>query len=421
MDNHVEGVPLVNIPKTRTRWAEQQTERFLARPFISEFVFRSPQKLDGFRGIQKEVADLLVVHKGTGLLVSQKAQEDPDTRDDRRNEFWVLKNTRGALSQLIGALRSPGTPFWCDHPRRGRVDFPTGLPPIAHGVVIVETFRPVDLQAVAADLPLKYGDTPIAYLSINDFLNLTTNLRSIPELFAYLDARRELPDVALRRVGNEQVLLEYYLLHQRFTSCSGHEQAVQTLKERSDELEALLERLAEHHYYSSRLEHVADALAIRSSTCVEGISPELMAKFDPPETRQNYLRMQAILTDLSLRERAELGRQFHAVVLNIEDCSQGYAQASAHLDSKPDWVFVFGSSKGWDRSKLLSLVEPTMRAALAFYKKPHCMIVIDRDGAGYEVAVTRADAVFVASPADVWNGEKIFGRLRSTSRIAEGF
>jgi hypothetical protein len=91
------------------------------------------------------------------------------------------------------------------------------------------------------------------------------------------------------------------------------------------------------------------------------------------------------------------------------------------LDSKPDWVFVFGSSKGWERSQLLSSTEPTMRAALAFYKKPHCMIVIDRDGAGYEVAVTRADAVFVPSAADVQNGEKIFGRLRSTSKIAEGF
>lgn len=411
----------MNKPKTRTRWAEHQTELLLAKPFISEFVFRSPQRLDGFRGIQKEVADLLIVHQGTGLLVSQKAQEDPESRDERRNEFWVLKNAKGALSQLVGALRSPGTPFWCDHPRRGRVDFPAGLPPIAHGVVIVETFRPVNLQAAAADLPLNYADIPIAYLSINDFLNLTVNLRSIPELFAYLDARRELPDAALRLVGNEQVLLEYYLLHRQFTTCSGHEQAIQTLEGRWDELDALLERMAEHHYYSSLLEHVADALAIRSSTCVEGLSEELTAKFDPPETRQNYLRMQAILTDLSLRERAELGRQFQAVILNLEDCSQGYSQASAQLDSKPDWVFVFGSSKGRERSKLLSLLEPTMGAALAFYKKPHCMIVIDRDGAGYEVAVTRADAVLVSSSADVRNGEKIFGRLRSTSRIAEGF
>jgi hypothetical protein len=168
------------IPEIRTRWAEEQAEQLLAIPFITEFVFRSPQKLDGPHGIQKEVADLLIEHQGKGLLVSQKAQEDPDSRDERKNELWVLKNAKGAVAQLIGALRSPGTPFWCDHPRRGRVDFAAGLAPIAHGVVIVETFRPVDLQPAAADLSLEYAGIPITYLSINDFINVAMQLRTVP-------------------------------------------------------------------------------------------------------------------------------------------------------------------------------------------------------------------------------------------------
>jgi hypothetical protein len=37
------------IPEIRTRWAEEQAEQLLAIPFIAEFVFRSPQKLDGPR------------------------------------------------------------------------------------------------------------------------------------------------------------------------------------------------------------------------------------------------------------------------------------------------------------------------------------------------------------------------------------
>jgi hypothetical protein len=28
---------------------------------------------------------------GKGLLVSQKAQEDPESRDERRNEYWVAE------------------------------------------------------------------------------------------------------------------------------------------------------------------------------------------------------------------------------------------------------------------------------------------------------------------------------------------
>ena len=115
------------------------------------------------------------------------------------------------VAQLIGALRSPATPFWCDHPRRGRVEFPTGLPTIVHGIVLAETFLPVDLQSAASDLPLEYAGVPITYLSINDFLNLAMQLRTVPELYAYLTMRRVLPETALRRFGEEQVLLEYYI------------------------------------------------------------------------------------------------------------------------------------------------------------------------------------------------------------------
>lgn len=77
--------------ESRTQWAERKVEEFLAAPFISEFVFRSPQHLDG---TQKEVADLLILHKGAGLLLSQKAQDDPLSRTEQKNELWVLKASK---------------------------------------------------------------------------------------------------------------------------------------------------------------------------------------------------------------------------------------------------------------------------------------------------------------------------------------
>jgi hypothetical protein len=48
------------------------------------------------------------------------------------------------------------------------------------------------------------------------------------------------------------------------------------------------------------------------------------------------------------------------------------------------------------------------------------MIVTDRDGAGYEVAVTRPNVLFVPSAADVLNGKKLFESLRTASILAEG-
>ena len=180
--------------QSRSRWAEKHAEALLSVPFIAEFVLRSPQVLDGTR---KEVADLLILYKDSGLLVSQKAQEDPLSRDERKNVLWVLKAAKNGVSQLIGALRPSAKAIWCEHPRRGRIDFPTGLPPIAHGMVTVKTFRPVDLQPGAVDLPLTQGSIPITYTSLSDFLNITMQLRTVPELLRYLDARRELPEAML--------------------------------------------------------------------------------------------------------------------------------------------------------------------------------------------------------------------------------
>ena len=190
-------------PTTRTQWAERHVEDFLALPLVREFVLRSPQTIDG---VQKEVTDHLIMHGGRGILVSQKCQEDPMARAEAKTEFWARKNAKGAVRQLIGALRAKPRLIWCDHPRRGRIEFPAGLPPITHGIVLTEVFRPVDLQRDADDLPLSYRRTPITYLSVNDFLNLAVELRTMPELMAYLDARRGLPIPDLKRIGSERAL-----------------------------------------------------------------------------------------------------------------------------------------------------------------------------------------------------------------------
>jgi hypothetical protein len=405
-------------PNLRTQWAEKQAEELLSVPFIAEFVLRSPQMIDG---TQKEVADLLILYKDSGLLVSQKAQEDPLSRNEQKNELWVLKAAKNGVSQLCGALRPSTKAIWCEHPRRGRVDFPAGLPSILHGIVTVETFRPVDLQAAAADLPLAQGSTPLTYISLSDFINIAMQLRTVPELLRYLGARRELPEAALRRVGDEQPLFEFYLLHGTFKQCRGHQHAREIVEAASQQVDDILEHMAEYQHFSSLMEHVGHELATRSATCLDGLSADLLAKFDPSEKRANYLLMQEVIADLPLRERAELGKQFARVIQHMSEQPQGYTQATAHLDSRPEWVFVFGASKRWERASLLGSMERTMRAALAHYKKQRCMIIIDRDGEGYEVIMTVPGQVFTPTTADVLNGNKLFGALRTASVELEGF
>jgi hypothetical protein len=95
-------------PESRIRWAERQAEELLSVPFIAEFVLRGPQMIDG---TQKEVADLLILYKDGNLLTSQKAQEDPLSRNKQKNELWVLKAAKNGVSQLCGALR-PSTELY---------------------------------------------------------------------------------------------------------------------------------------------------------------------------------------------------------------------------------------------------------------------------------------------------------------------
>ena len=118
----------------------------MSLPLISKFVFRSRKHHDPN---EKEVIDHLIVHKGDAILISQKAQEDPASLSVEKNQLRVLKNIHGALKPIYGSIRKPDDrPKWCDHPRRGRVEFST-LPRIIHGVALVETWHPVDPKQIA--------------------------------------------------------------------------------------------------------------------------------------------------------------------------------------------------------------------------------------------------------------------------------
>ena len=66
--------------------------------------------------------------------MSQKTQPGPFRPHSRKTSSVALKEAKRATSQLCGALRTAhGKLIWCNHPRRGRVELPDGLPDINHG------------------------------------------------------------------------------------------------------------------------------------------------------------------------------------------------------------------------------------------------------------------------------------------------
>ena len=172
----------------RTIWAEHEVGRFVIPGFIAEFVFRSPHY---DRKSPKEVVDFLFVRADQSILVSQECREDPTVKTGMRLQRWTRKSARSAGDRLKGALRWVGTSeeIWCEHWRRGRVTL-MGLPKVTHVMATIEVKERIILQN---DLELVCRETPITYLSLNDFLNLCDQLRTGPELVRYIYQRKTLP------------------------------------------------------------------------------------------------------------------------------------------------------------------------------------------------------------------------------------
>lgn len=200
----------------RTLWAEKFVDSFSSRPLTTECVFHSPQYID--RGKQKEVCDFLFVLRCKAILVSMKSQDNPSLRTGDKLRRWTIKNAKKALNQARGALNTVARePFWCQHSRRGRVDFRPNSISVGHVVVLAEVLD--DAVELPNELPLLLGGIPVTYLSVNDFLNLINELRAFPDITAYLDARRTLPHSTLRMVGHEVSLYKYYILNAGFAGC----------------------------------------------------------------------------------------------------------------------------------------------------------------------------------------------------------
>src|SRR5712671_3633066 len=359
-------------PLQRTEYAERFVERFLSLPFIPEFVFRSPQTL---KKTQKEVADLFVAQADMNILVSQKCQEDPSARDPSKMISWANKAAAKAAAQLDGALGTVQDKrlVWCIRPRRGRVDFPGGLPEITHAIAIVEVPERVQLEADDAKFPLELKGVPITYLSVNDFLNLAFELRTVPEISEYLNARRSLSPGDLRIIGDEKALFSVYLLNSgSFPSCCTLVDAADLIARNHDELAQCLAKKAESDCFAGLLERVAHELATRHQEYASDLPPNLLCGFDDAADRRNYIEMQGVIASLRLRERAELGRAFQGVIQKLRDRQQdGFTYMAAYLDAKPDWVFVFGSSKNVKRVEVLKRAATLMPVRWRNMKSPN--------------------------------------------------
>ena len=86
-------------------------------------------------------------------------------------------------------------------------------------------------------------------MSLNDFHNVASQVITVPELLAYLDARRDSAEAALAVGLDELPSFERYLVDGALRI-----EMTRNSEDHATELTALLERMEEYHYYSSRLQ-----------------------------------------------------------------------------------------------------------------------------------------------------------------------
>jgi hypothetical protein len=370
----------------RTDWAEVFIARFASVPLVAERVFLRPRYLRG--RAEREVADLLVVHRGQALIISLKHQAAPGKRSPAKAERWARQHAGEAAAQAKGAIATlKKRRFWCEHDRRGRVDFDASeLEPIQALVAVEHSGGVVTL---ADTDPLTHQGVPFSYFSANDLLNLILELRAFPELQLYLAARASLPEETRRAFGGEKLLYHQYLCNEGgFAGWMGFEKAAQLRVDRAAEVDRIVADKHRSDRAAQFVERVADLLSSRLLDYSKDLPPEVAARFDPSNARKNYLVLQEELCDLTLLERRAVGQLREDLVSKLEgDASPSALLYRVYIDHRRDRLYVVAAARGFDRRRAIEAAEHILVGGLAFYQKERGIVIVERLGENFEVAL----------------------------------
>ena len=394
----------------RTDFAEIFLEHFSSSPLTWENVFRGAEYLDKTK---KEVVDLLLVLRNEGIFISLKCQKDPNKRRDVKLAKWTIKNAKAALKQLRGGIRtSQNKGYWCEHPRRGMVNFKPNEIQVTHGIVLVETVEVVRLED---DCAIEISGIPVSYFSVNDFLNILKELRTIKDIQRYLESRKSLLEEILATLGSEKTIYEFYILNNGvFPKSISLSQIGVEVESNKEQIDKLIRQKSLMDKNALIIENVSNALSKRLEGYEKGLDKKTSMEHDSPFNRKNYLLMQNELCGLVLDERRKIGNVFFETMEKVraEDNKESMIYKAIWSDSKPYFQYVLAASKGVERKELLKRSEVLIRTALAEYNKTRGMIITyNQDIDNFEVVLINK---YDRNEYEVKIGKQLFGQLKMT-------
>ncbi len=351
----------------RTDDAERVAEYIAQKPLLAESVYRGP-KYPHKRG-DKQVTDLLLVHRDMSLVIEIKCQNDPDSRWNNDLASWVAKAGEKGISQLRGSIRTLREhDYWCDHPTFGRVDFSKDqLTPI-HGLVLIEHRTPG--ASVPSELPYEVRGVPISYFTLSDFLILVTQLRTFSDLRKYLDSRHNLTDFDARITGREEELLGHYMLHNGcFPPGWTHEQRLTEIHHKRSDFETILlqKRFADEE--CEEAEAAARALRKRAA----GYPPR---RADD----KNYRVMQLALMDLTYAERRLVGRKIKQAINEVSGDGPPGIRLSAHaVITNANLSVIIGATNGASPTVASHGLEHSLKKFIEYTSQKNLLLINVRE------------------------------------------
>jgi len=160
--------------------------------------------------------------------------------------------------------------------------------------------------------------------------------------------------------------------------------------------------------FAAEIEHVSDSQAVRLPDYAVGLDAATLAMYDPPDARLNYTIIQEHLCDLRLPERRTMGKMLLGLRRQLPERTADMTYRVFFSDRK-DFLYVLAASKGLNRPEILKRAQLLVLGGLAQYGRTHGMIIVNRDGVGFETGLIRVPS---HSPQALAVGEKLFGHLR---------
>ena len=311
-------------------------------------------------GLHKELADMLFILHDECMVVSIKGTDDqPKPAERLRN--WLRKKTWQASKGAKAGIQRLATVTFSARNLWGETrEFPAGSLKPQCGIALLECSQE-PFKSIEFDVEQPACQVPIHFLSLNDFLNAVMWLGSVWDVFQYFRQRANVFST-FTGINQEQPALSYYTL--RAKDFKGFPEADNNELKELHNLHLLdnLENYQERERPAGYVNAVVHELHTRFPEMESLTPPELRSFVEPRDKRSAYLKMAAMLNELPMSNKANIGRRLETMLKDLKRSGQQGCFAFKRLYGQ--MVYVFACFSGMSRTERMRALNQLLPASI---------------------------------------------------------